>query len=154
RARALRNSLAVFFSAFCILHSAFAAAPNRLANAKSPYLRQHASNPVDWYPWSDEALTKAKKENKPIFLSIGNASCHWCHVMEAESFSQTDVASALNRDFVLIKVDREERPDIDAAYSAAAQRLMSEVGWPLNLLLTPDGKPFFAATYLRKARLL
>src|SRR5262249_26065091 len=107
-----------------------------------------------WYPWSDEALTKAKKENKPIFLSIGYASCHWCHVMEAESFSQTDVASALNRDFVSIKVDREERPDIDAAYSAAAQRLMSEVGWPLNLLLTPDGKPVFAATYLRTARLL
>jgi uncharacterized protein YyaL (SSP411 family) len=127
---------------------------NRLANAKSPYLRQHATNPVDWYPWGDEALAKAKKENKPIFLSIGYSSCHWCHVMERESFSQPDVAAALNRHYVSIKVDREERPDIDAAYTAAALKLLDEAGWPLNLMLTPDGKPFYAAAYLPKARLI
>ena len=144
--------LIVLISAFCFLPSAFSA--NRLAKATSPYLRQHATNPVDWYPWNDEALEKAKKENKPIFLSIGYSSCHWCHVMEAESFSQPDVAAALNRDYVSIKVDREERPDIDAAYTAAALKLLDEAGWPLNLMLTPDGKPFFAATYLAKERLI
>jgi uncharacterized protein YyaL (SSP411 family) len=127
---------------------------NHLANATSPYLRQHAKNPVDWYPWGDAALARAKKENKPIFLSIGYSSCHWCHVMEAESFSQPDVAAVLNRHYVSIKVDREERPDVDAAYTAAALKLLDEAGWPLNLMLTPDGKPFFAATYLPKERLI
>ena len=139
--------------ALLLIAAPLAAAPNRLANAKSPYLRQHASNPVDWYPWSKAALAKAKRENKPIFLSIGYASCHWCHVMEQESFSQKDVAAALGP-FVAIKVDREERPDIDAAYTAAALKLLDEAGWPLNLFLTPDGKPFFAATYLSKDRLI
>src|SRR5262245_11099473 len=150
RARALRLSVALGL-AFLLVPSAFGA--NRLAKEKSPYLRQHANNPVDWYPWSDEALAKAKKENKPIFLSIGYASCHWCHVMERESFSQPEVASAL-KPFVAIKVDREERPDVDAAYTAAALRLLDEAGWPLNLVLTPDGQPFFAATYLSKERLI
>src|SRR5438128_567057 len=100
------TALVALLSAFCILHSAFASPPNHLAKENSPYLRQHANNPVDWYPWGKAALAKAKKEEKPIFLSIGYSSCHWCHVMEAESFSKNDVAAVLNRDFVSIKVDR------------------------------------------------
>jgi uncharacterized protein YyaL (SSP411 family) len=142
-----------FFILLLLIAASLAAAPNRLAKAKSPYLRQHANNPVDWYPWSTEALSKAKRENKPIFLSIGYSSCHWCHVMERESFADNDVARAL-APFVAIKVDREERPDIDAAYTAAALQLLDEVGWPLNVFLTPDGKPFFAATYLPKDELI
>jgi uncharacterized protein YyaL (SSP411 family) len=124
---------------------------NHLANETSPYLRQHATNPVDWYPWGEEALQKAKDEDKPIFLSIGYSSCHWCHVMEEESFRDDEVAALLNANFVPIKVDREERPDLDAAFMAAAQALTGNLGWPLNLILTPDKKPFFAATYLPKS---
>jgi uncharacterized protein YyaL (SSP411 family) len=121
---------------------------NRLIFAKSPYLLQHADNPVDWYPWGDEAFEKARRENKPILLSIGYATCHWCHVMAHESFADPEVAEVLNRHLVTIKVDREERPDIDAQYMTAAQMMTGRGGWPLNVIMTPDLKPFYAATYL------
>ena len=124
---------------------------NRLASATSPYLLQHADNPVDWFPWGDEALTKAETEDRPIFLSIGYAACHWCHVMERESFEDEDTAAYLNEHFVAIKVDREERPDLDAIYMDAVQALNhGQGGWPLSAFLTPDGKPFFAGTYYPK----
>ncbi len=123
---------------------------NRLINEKSPYLLQHAHNPVDWHAWSEETFDLAKKQNKPVFISIGYATCHWCHVMEKESFEDEEVARVLNDIFISIKVDREERPDIDAVYMAACQMLTGSGGWPLNLFLTPDKKPFFAATYLPK----
>ena len=125
--------------------------PNRLIREKSPYLLQHAYNPVDWYPWGKEAFEKAKKEDKPIFLSIGYSTCHWCHVMEKESFEDPEVAKLINEVFVPIKVDREERPDIDNVYMKVCQ-LISQggCGWPLNVILTPDGKPFFVATYIPK----
>ncbi len=122
---------------------------NRLINEKSPYLLQHAHNPVDWYPWGREAFELAKKEDKPIFLSIGYATCHWCHVMEKESFENPEIAKLMNDSFVNIKVDREELPEIDTIYMELAQALMaSSGGWPLNLILTPELKPFFAVTYL------
>lgn len=122
---------------------------NRLIHEKSPYLLQHAHNPVDWYPWGEEAFDRAKKEDKPIFLSIGYATCHWCHVMEHESFQNQEIAELLNKSFVNIKVDREEMPEVDSVYMDLAQALMvSSGGWPLNLVLTPDLKPFFAVTYL------
>jgi len=124
--------------------------PNKLIHEKSPYLIQHAHNPVDWHPWSEETFAKATAENKPVFLSIGYATCHWCHVMEKESFEDEEAAAYLNDAFICIKVDREERPDIDAVYMAACQMLTGSGGWPLNLFLTPDKKPFFAATYLPK----
>jgi uncharacterized protein YyaL (SSP411 family) len=124
--------------------------PNRLINEKSPYLLQHAYNPVDWYPWGQEALDKAKAEDKPIFLSIGYASCHWCHVMEEECFNDQQVADLLNQSFVCIKVDREERPDLDAAYMAVCQAMGRNCGWPLNILMTPKFNPFFAASYIPK----
>ncbi|MBZ9631714.1 thioredoxin domain-containing protein [Salegentibacter sp. LM13S] len=120
---------------------------NRLAKANSPYLKQHADNPVDWYEWGAEALEKAKEENKPIIISVGYASCHWCHVMERESFMDSSVAEIMNRDFVSIKIDREERPDIDKIYMNAAQLLNGSGGWPLNAAALPNGKPFFAGTY-------
>ncbi|HEX9459048.1 MAG TPA: thioredoxin domain-containing protein [Thermoanaerobaculia bacterium] len=123
---------------------------NHLANEKSPYLQLHAHNPVDWYPWGDEAFRKAKEENKPIFLSIGYATCHWCHVMEQESFSDPLIGEMMNTTFVSIKVDREERPDIDSVYMTVSQMLTGGGGWPLNILMTPDRKPFFAATYIPK----
>lgn len=123
---------------------------NRLANEKSPYLLQHAENPVDWYPWNDEAFEKAKKENKPIFLSIGYSTCHWCHVMAHESFEDEEVASLMNDAFVNIKVDREERPDIDGVYMQVAQMMTQRGGWPLTIIMTPDKKPFFAGTYIPK----
>ncbi len=123
---------------------------NRLINEKSPYLRQHAHNPVDWYPWGEEAFRRAAELDRPIFLSIGYSSCHWCHVMEEESFEDEEVAKLLNDNFVPVKVDREERPDIDSTYMTAAQLLFGGGGWPLTLVLTPDLKPFFAATYLPK----
>jgi len=122
--------------------------PNKLVNEKSPYLIQHAHNPVDWHPWSDEVFSKARAENKPIFLSIGYATCHWCHVMEKESFENEEAAGYLNDTFICIKVDREERPDIDAVYMAACQMLTGSGGWPLSIFMTPEKKPFFAATYL------
>jgi len=124
--------------------------PNRLAHEKSPYLLQHAFNPVDWYPWSEEAFKKAKEEDKPVFLSIGYSTCHWCHVMEKESFEDREVAQLLNHTFVCIKVDREERPDLDAAYMKVCQTLTDSGGWPLHIIMTPDKKPFFAATYIPK----
>lgn len=123
---------------------------NRLIHEKSPYLLQHARNPVDWHPWTDAAFARAREEDKPVFLSIGYATCHWCHVMERESFEDPDAAEHLNRTFVCIKVDREERPDIDAVYMAACQMLTGSGGWPLTIFMTPDKKPFFAATYLPK----
>jgi uncharacterized protein len=123
---------------------------NRLINEKSPYLLQHAHNPVDWYPWGPEAFDTAKAHNKPIFLSIGYATCHWCHVMERESFEDPDVARLLNDRYVSIKVDREERPDIDAVYMAVCHMLTGSGGWPLTIVMTPDQKPFFAGTYIPK----
>ncbi|MFC1835138.1 thioredoxin domain-containing protein [Thermodesulfobacteriota bacterium] len=121
---------------------------NRLIHEKSPYLLQHANNPVDWYPWGDEAFEKARKENKPIFLSIGYSTCHWCHVMEHETFENEDAARLMNDAFVSIKVDREERPDIDHIYMTVCQMMTQGGGWPLNIIMTPDKKPFFAATYI------
>ena len=121
--------------------------PNRLAGETSPYLLQHAHNPVDWYPWGPEALARARDEDKPIFLSIGYAACHWCHVMERESFEDAATAADLNRDFVAIKVDREERPDLDQVYMAAVQAMTGGGGWPMSVFLTPDGKPFYGGTY-------
>ncbi|GMK41505.1 thioredoxin domain-containing protein [Paenibacillus sp. CCS19] len=126
--------------------------PNRLINEKSPYLLQHAHNPVDWYPWGREAFDKAKKENKPIFLSIGYSTCHYCHVMERESFEDDEIAALLNKDFVAVKVDREERPDIDSLYMAACQAMTGGGGWPLTILMTPKQEPFFAGTYIPKER--
>lgn len=123
---------------------------NRLIFAKSPYLLQHAENPVDWYPWCEEAFDKARREDKPIFLSIGYATCHWCHVMERESFEDHEVAAVLNDKFVAVKVDREERPDIDDQYMTVAQMLTGSGGWPLTILMTSEKQPFFAATYIPK----
>ena len=123
---------------------------NRLALEKSPYLLQHSENPVDWYPWGSDAFEKARKENKPIFLSIGYSTCHWCHVMEKESFEDTEVAQLMNEAFVSIKVDREERPDLDSIYMTASQMMTGAGGWPLNIILTPDKRPFYALTYIPK----
>lgn len=120
---------------------------NRLANASSPYLREHADNPVDWYEWGDEALGRAQREGKPLLISIGYAACHWCHVMEAETFMDTAVARIMNQNFVCIKIDREERPDIDQIFMNAAQLISGNGGWPLNAFALPDGRPFFASTY-------
>jgi uncharacterized protein YyaL (SSP411 family) len=120
---------------------------NRLARESSPYLLQHAHNPVDWYPWGDEAFEKARAADRPVFLSVGYAACHWCHVMERESFEDADTARLLNERFVSIKVDREERPDVDAVYMDAVQAMTGSGGWPMSVFLTPDGKPFYAGTY-------
>jgi uncharacterized protein YyaL (SSP411 family) len=127
-----------------------ASRPNRLVREKSPYLLQHAYNPVNWYPWSEEAFERAKGDNKPIFLSIGYSTCHWCHVMAHESFEDPQVAKLLNDVFVCIKVDREERPDLDQIYMAAAHLLTGRGGWPLTIMMTPEKKPFFAASYIPK----
>ena len=124
--------------------------PNRLIFEKSPYLLQHAHNPVDWYPWGEEAFAKAQKEDKPIFLSIGYSTCHWCHVMERESFEDVEVAKLMNETFVSIKVDKEERPDLDNIYMTVCQMMTGSGGWPLTIIITPDKKPFFAATYIPK----
>jgi uncharacterized protein YyaL (SSP411 family) len=127
---------------------------NQLAQAGSPYLREHADNPVNWYEWGPEALEKAKSENKPMIISIGYASCHWCHVMEEESFMDTAVARIMNENFVSIKIDREERPDVDQIYLNAAQLISGNAGWPLNAFTLPDAKPFYAGTYSPKAQWL
>ncbi|MGH9519110.1 MAG: thioredoxin domain-containing protein, partial [Terriglobales bacterium] len=127
---------------------------NRLAKETSPYLRQHAENPVDWYPWGEEAFARARQEDKPVLLSIGYAACHWCHVMEHESFENAAVAEALNRDFVAIKVDREERPDVDRIYMSYVQAISGSGGWPLSVFLTPELQPFFGATYFPAAQFL
>ena len=123
---------------------------NKLANSQSPYLLQHASNPVNWYPWSEEAFKKAKNENKPIFLSIGYSTCHWCHVMEHESFEDSTVASLMNKYFINIKVDREEMPEIDHLYMSVCQAMTGRGGWPLTIVMTPEKEPFFAGTYFPK----
>jgi hypothetical protein len=123
---------------------------NRLAGEKSPYLLQHADNPVDWFPWGEEAFQKAREEGRPVFLSIGYATCHWCHVMAHESFEDDEVARVLNESFVSIKVDREERPDVDTVYMTACQAMTRGGGWPLTIFMTPEGKPFFAGTYFPK----
>lgn len=132
-------------------HEAFHQIANHLVNEKSPYLLQHAFNPVEWYPWSQEAFEKAKAQNKPIFLSIGYSTCHWCHVMERESFEDEEVAAVLNRDYISIKVDREERPDIDQIYMNFAHVSTGQGGWPLNVFLTPEKKPFYVGTYFPKS---
>jgi len=129
------------------MHSPSPAGPNRLAREKSPYLLQHAHNPVDWYPWGPEAFERASREDKPLFLSIGYSTCHWCHVMERESFEDAEVATLLNTHFVPVKVDREERPDVDRVYMTAMQALGQGGGWPLNVFLTPSLKPFWGGTY-------
>jgi len=123
---------------------------NRLQHETSPYLLQHAHNPVDWYPWGEEAFRKAKSEDKPVFLSIGYSTCHWCHVMAHESFEDEEAAEILNRHFISIKVDKEERPDVDSIYMAFCQAFTGSGGWPTSIFMTPDQKPFFAGTYFPK----
>ena len=123
------------------------AVANRLANETSPYLLQHKDNPVEWYPWGEEALSRARDEDKPVLLSVGYSACHWCHVMERESFEDGETARMMNEHFVNIKVDREERPDIDSIYMAAVQALTRHGGWPMTVFLTPDGAPFYGGTY-------
>src|SRR5207244_11430621 len=120
---------------------------NRLALESSPYLRQHAHNPVDWHPWGDEAFTAAKRLERPVLLSVGYSTCHWCHVMEEESFEDEEIARYLNENYVAIKVDREERPDVDAVYMAAVQMMTGGGGWPMTTWLTPNRKPFYGGTY-------
>lgn len=126
--------------------------PNRLATEKSPYLLQHANNPVNWFPWSEEVFEIAKRDNKPVFLSIGYSTCHWCHVMERESFEDEEVAAILNEHYISIKVDREERPDVDHLYMSVCQAMTGQGGWPLTIVMTPEKKPFFAGTYYPKNR--
>ena len=125
--------------------------PNRLINETSPYLLQHAHNPVNWYPWGEEALQRAVNEDMPIMLSIGYSACHWCHVMERESFEDEAIAALMNQNFISIKVDREERPDLDAIYMEAVQALTGAGGWPMTVFLTPQGKPFYGGTYFPPA---
>src|SRR5437016_643473 len=120
---------------------------NSLARATSPYLLQHADNPVEWYEWGPEALERARIEDRPVLLSVGYAACHWCHVMERESFEDPETAEVMNEHFVCVKVDREERPDIDAIYMDAVQAMTGQGGWPMTVFLTPEGQPFFAGTY-------
>ena len=121
--------------------------PNHLVGETSPYLLQHAHNPVNWWPWGPDALERARAERKPILLSIGYAACHWCHVMERESFEDEATAAQMNEQFVCIKVDREERPDLDAIYMQATQAMTGHGGWPMTVFLTPEGEPFYAGTY-------
>ena len=123
---------------------------NALIKESSPYLLQHAHNPVNWFPWKEASLALAQKENKLILISVGYAACHWCHVMEKESFEDEEVASIMNAHFVNIKVDREERPDIDQIYMDAVQLMTGAGGWPMNVIALPDGKPFWGGTYFRK----
>src|SRR6195256_3157841 len=124
---------------------------NNLIKETSPYLLQHAHNPVDWYPWGETALSRARDEKKPILLSIGYSACHWCHVMEHESFENEDIAQLMNENFVNIKVDREERPDLDQIYMNAVQMMTGHGGWPMTMFLTPEGVPFYGGTYFPPA---
>ncbi|PZS17575.1 MAG: hypothetical protein DLM54_09475, partial [Acidimicrobiales bacterium] len=124
---------------------------NRLAEETSPYLRQHRDNPVDWYPWGQEAFDAARALDRPVLLSVGYSACHWCHVMAHESFEDEDTAAEINRAYVAVKVDREERPDVDSIYMDAVQALTGQGGWPMTVFLTPDGQPFYAGTYFPKA---
>src|SRR6202161_2845292 len=125
---------------------------SRLKNATSPYLLQHADNPVDWWPWSDEAFAEARRRDVPVMLSVGYAACHWCHVMAHESFEDPPTAAVMNELFVNIKVDREERPDVDSIYMAAVQAISGSGGWPMTVFLLPDGRPFHAGTYFPRPR--
>src|SRR5947207_7986561 len=125
--------------------------PNRLADETSPYLLQHRDNPVEWYPWGDEALARSRAEDKPILLSIGYAACHWCHVMAHESFENVETAKLMNEHFINIKVDREERPDLDSIYMQAVQAMSGSGGWPMTMFLLPDGTPFYGGTYFPPA---
>ena len=125
---------------------------NRLGNATSPYLLQHADNPVDWWPWSDEAFAEARRLDVPVLLSVGYAACHWCHVMAHESFEDETTAALVNANLIAIKVDREERPDIDAVYMSATQAMTGQGGWPMTVFMTPDGDPFLCGTYYPRAR--
>jgi len=120
---------------------------NRLSHETSPYLLQHAHNPVDWYPWGNEAFDRARAEDRPVLLSVGYSACHWCHVMERESFENEQIAGLMNDNFVNIKVDREERPDVDQVYMGAVQAMTGRGGWPMTVFLTPDGRPFYGGTY-------
>ena len=120
---------------------------NRLAQETSPYLLQHSENPVDWYPWGDEALERAREDDRPVLLSVGYSACHWCHVMERESFEDPETAAYMNENFVNVKVDREERPDVDALYMEAVQAMSGQGGWPMTVFLDPDGVPFYGGTY-------
>src|SRR5215218_10042609 len=129
----------------------FEGMPNRLAQETSPYLLQHRDNPVDWYPWGREARRRASEEDKPILLSVGYSACHWCHVMERESFEDPETATYMNEHFVNVKVDREERPDVDAIYMEAVQGMTGQGGWPLTAFLDPDGVPFYGGTYFPPA---
>ncbi|MEM7333141.1 MAG: thioredoxin domain-containing protein, partial [Chloroflexota bacterium] len=124
---------------------------NQLANENSPYLLQHADNPVEWFPWGDAALQKAKAEDLPILLSIGYAACHWCHVMAHESFEDEETAVFMNKNFINVKVDREERPDIDSIYMDAVVAMTGSGGWPMTMFITPDGRPFYGGTYFPPA---
>ena len=124
---------------------------NRLAQETSPYLRQHAGNPVDWHPWGEEAFERARSEDKPILLSVGYSACHWCHVMAHETFEDEGSAAVMNDLFVNVKVDREERPDVDAVYMEAVQAMTGRGGWPMTVFLTPDGRPFHGGTYYPRA---
>ena len=125
---------------------------NRLANETSPYLLQHAHNPVDWYPWGEEAFARARAEDKPLLLSVGYSACHWCHVMERESFENPEIAGLMNHLFVNVKVDREERPDVDHIYMQAVQSMTGHGGWPMTVFLAPDGTPFYGGTYFPPRR--
>ena len=120
---------------------------NRLARETSPYLLQHSDNPVEWYPWGEEALARAREEDMPILLSVGYSACHWCHVMERESFEDPETAAYMNEHFVNVKVDREERPDVDAIYMEAVQAMSGHGGWPMTVFLDPEGVPFYGGTY-------
>src|SRR5581483_4984118 len=120
---------------------------NRLGTATSPYLLQHADNPVDWWPWGEEAFAEARRRDVPLLISIGYAACHWCHVMAHESFEDAETAAAMNAGFVCVKVDREERPDVDAVYMTATQAMTGQGGWPMTVFATPEGEPFFCGTY-------
>src|ERR1700761_3619903 len=124
--------------------------PNRLIDSTSPYLRQHAENPVDWWEWGTEAFDEAKRLDRPVLLSVGYSACHWCHVMAHDSFERDDVAGVMNAGFVNVKVDREERPDVDAVYMDATVALTGQGGWPMTCFLTPDGRPFYCGTYYPK----
>src|SRR4029077_6641422 len=135
------------WSARCRSRADDTVADNRLAQETSPYLLQHAHNPVDWFPWGDEAFAKARAEDKPVLLSVGYSACHWCHVMEHESFENPQIADVMNQHFVSVKVDREERPDVDQIYMQAVQSLTGHGGWPMTVFLTPDGAPFYGGTY-------
>src|SRR5260370_13240679 len=154
----LSRLLVTVITAFSVSHRSLATDPqgspekkwqytNHLINEKSPYLLQHAHNPVEWYPWGEEAFETARREHKPIFLSVGYSTCHWCHVMAHESFENPEIAKLMNEHFVNIKVDREERPDVDRVYMTYVQATTGSGGWPMSVFLTPDLKPFYGGTY-------